>query len=209
MEPADRPAADRPAAAEAPAPSAPPAAGSGRNVELKARCVDVEATEGRALAAGAEPTAVLHQRDTYFAAPRGRLKLRDERREPWPGRAGDTVLSAELIHYERADEAVARGSAYDRLPVDDPDTVRATLDERLGISGEVVKTRGLLLWRGVRIHLDDVDGLGTFVELEAVVGPAGDEAECAAKVAELTRALGIAPADVEATGYAGLLAARA
>ncbi|CAB4928136.1 unannotated protein [freshwater metagenome] len=183
-----------------------PAPSTGRNVELKARCADVEEAERRALAAGAVPTAVLHQRDTYFAAPRGRLKLREERREPWPGYDGEHDLTAELVHYERTDEAVARASAYDLLPVDDPATVRATLDERLGVTVEVVKTRGLLLWRGVRVHLDDVDGLGTFVELEAVVGPAGDEEECAAKVAELRGVLGIEDADVQARGYAGLLA---
>jgi adenylate cyclase class IV len=182
-----------------------PAPSTGRNVELKARCGDVEEAERRALAAGAVPTAVLHQRDTYFAAPRGRLKLREERREPWPGYAGRDDLTAELVHYERTDEAVARGSSYDLLPVDDPATVRATLDERLGVTVEVRKTRGLLLWRGVRIHLDDVDDLGTFVELEAVVGPAGDEDECAAKVAELRELLGIEDADVQARGYAGLL----
>ncbi|WP_026912472.1 class IV adenylate cyclase [Patulibacter minatonensis] len=182
---------------------------TGRNVELKARCADVAVLEARALAAGAEPTAVLHQRDTYFAAPRGRLKLRVERREPWPGRAGVDVLVAHLIHYERADEAVARESAYELLAVDDPATVRATLDERLGTTADVLKTRGLLLWEGVRIHLDDVDGLGTFVELEAVVGPAGDAEACAAKVAHLRAALGIDDGDVESTGYAGLLAAAA
>lgn len=178
---------------------------TGRNVELKARCADVEDAERRALAAGAVRTAVLSQRDTYFAAPRGRLKLRVERREPWPGLPGEDALTAELVHYERADAAAARESAYELLPVDDPDTVRATLDERLGTTVDVLKTRGLLLWRGVRIHLDDVDGLGVFVELEAVVGPAGDAAECAAKVAELRRILAIADRDVEAQGYAQLL----
>jgi adenylate cyclase, class 2 len=182
---------------------------SGRNVELKARCADVEVIEARALAAGAEPTAVLHQRDTYFAAPHGRLKLRVERREPWPGRVGIDDLTAELIHYHRADEAVARESAYELLAVDDPATVRATLDERLGTTVDVLKTRGLLLWEGVRIHLDDVDGLGTFVELEAVVGPAGDAEACAAKVAHLRTVLGIEDADVESDGYAALLRAQA
>lgn len=186
---------------------APPAGRPGRNVELKARCADVGDAERRALASGAVPTAVLHQRDTYFAAPRGRLKLREERREPWPGRPGDTVLSAELIHYDRADEAVARESSYELLEVEDPAAARSALHERLGTIGDVIKVRGLLLWRGVRIHLDDVEGLGTFVELEAVVGPAGDEEESHAKVAALREALGIADADVEATGYAGLLAA--
>ena len=83
---------------------------------------------------------------------------------------------------------------------------RRTLDARLGTAIDVVKTRGLLLWRGVRIHVDDVDGLGTFVELEAVEGPAGDVDACAAAVAHLRTALGITDADVESRGYAQLLA---
>lgn len=118
---------------------------TGRNVELKARCADVEEAERRAVAAGAERTAVLHQRDTYFAAPRGRLKLRVERREPWPGLPGEDALTAELVHDERADEAGARESSYELVPVDDPETVRATLDERLCTTIDVLKTRGLLL----------------------------------------------------------------
>lgn len=183
----------------------PPAPAPGRNVELKARCADVEALEARAVGAGATPTAILHQRDTYFAAAHGRLKLRVERREPWPGWVGEDALTAELIHYHRADEAVARQSTYERLLVDDPDTVRTTLDQRLGTTVDVLKTRGLLLWRGVRIHLDDVDGLGTFVELEAVVGPAGDVDACTAGVAELRARLGIDDEHVVAEGYAALL----
>ncbi|MEV4419114.1 class IV adenylate cyclase [Patulibacter sp. NPDC049589] len=179
---------------------------SGRNVELKARCADVDEVERRAVEAGAVRTAILHQRDTYFAALRGRLKLREERREPWPGHPGEDAWGGELIHYERADAAEARESSYERLVVDDPATVRATLDDRLGTTIDVLKTRGLLDWRGVRIHLDDVDGLGTFVELEAVVGPAGDEHECEAKVAVLRRVLGIEDADIESQGYAQLLA---
>lgn len=61
----------------------------------------------------------------------------------------------------------------------------------------------------MRIHLDDADGLGTFVELEAAVGPAGDPDECAAKVAELRTTLGIQDADVESLGCAGLVAGAA
>ncbi|WP_022927998.1 class IV adenylate cyclase [Patulibacter americanus] len=181
---------------------------SGRNVELKARCAGPRAVEALALAAGAEPTAVLHQHDTYFAVRRGRLKLRAERREPWPGWVGESAAGAELIHYERADEAAARASAYERLRVGDPGAVRAALGARLGIVSEVRKVRRLLLWRGVRIHLDDVEGLGTFLELEAVVGPAGDGPTCVAKVAWLRRALGVADGDILAEGYAALLHAR-
>jgi adenylate cyclase class IV len=176
--------------------------GAGRNVELKARAADLDALEGRALAAGAQAAAILHQRDTYFAASEGRLKLREERAEPADG--GPAASHAELVSYVRADEATARASTYTRLPVDDPAATRAELDARLGTTGVVTKTRRLLLWRGVRIHLDDVEGLGTFVELEGVVAPGLPEDACAARVEELRHLLGIDPGAILAEGYAGL-----
>src|SRR6185369_10441405 len=74
-----------------------------RNVELKARDADPEATLQRALALGATDEGVLRQRDTYFGRARGRLKLR-ERLDP-PARA-------QLISYQRADDTEARTSAY-------------------------------------------------------------------------------------------------
>jgi adenylate cyclase, class 2 len=85
------------------------AAAPRRNVELKARDADPEATVRRALELGAEDRGVLHQRDTYFAAARGRLKLREQD----PG-------GAELIAYERPDAAAARESRYRIAPVAEP-----------------------------------------------------------------------------------------
>ena len=81
---------------------------SARNVELKARDPDPARTLERALALGAEDHGTIHQRDTYFAGARGRLKLREQD----PG-------EDELIEYRRADSADARTSAYRRVPVAD------------------------------------------------------------------------------------------
>src|SRR4051794_41953255 len=92
-----------------------------RNVELKALDPDPQATLERALAAGARDHGELVQRDTYFGAPRGRLKLREEQ----PGQA-------HLIAYERADEASARTSAYRIAPVPAAGELRAALDAALG-----------------------------------------------------------------------------
>src|SRR3954468_3421996 len=125
-----------------------------RNVELKARDPHPERSLDRARALGAEDRGELRQRDTYFAVAHGRLKLREQE----PG-------GAELIAYERADYAEARESRYRIAPVADGAAVRDALAAALGITVVVDKRRRLLLWEGVRIHLDRVEGLGAFVEL--------------------------------------------
>jgi homotetrameric cytidine deaminase len=164
-----------------------------RNVELKARDHDPEATLAAALAHGAVDEGVLTQVDTYFATREGRLKLREE------GEA------ATLIAYARADEAVARTSAYHLVDVPDPAVLAAALDASLGTVVVVEKLRRLLLWEDVRIHLDAVQGLGTWVELEAVAPADSDLSDEHRKVAELRAVLGIGDEDVVATGYAALL----
>jgi homotetrameric cytidine deaminase len=151
-----------------------------RNVELKA----LDPDPARSLAAcrelGAEDKGVLHQRDTYFKARAGRLKLREE--EP-----GDAVL----IQYERPDAAQARESRYRLTPVPEPEVLRASLDAALGTLVVVDKERHLFLWEGVRIHLDAVAGLGSFVELEGVAPPDSDLAAQHEKVAHLREKLQI------------------
>jgi homotetrameric cytidine deaminase len=165
-----------------------------RNVELKARDPEPERSLERARALGAEDRGELRQRDTYFAAPRGRLKLREQE----PG-------GAELIAYERADAAAARESRYRIAPVEDPAAVREALDAALGTVVVVDKRRHLLLWEGVRIHLDRVEGLGDFLELEGVVGAGSDLAGEGALVERLRTELAIPDDAIEATGYADLL----
>lgn len=154
---------------DAPAPAQqPPAAGAadsgtGRNLELKAGDASPEATLEACRRLGAVDCGVLWQRDTYFNATHGRLKLREQR----PGRT-------QLIHYHRADVPQQRESRYRILEVADVEGLRTVLTESLGIRAIVTKRRRLFLWRSVRIHLDDVEGLGAFVELEAVARPESD-----------------------------------
>jgi len=151
-----------------------------RNIELKA----IDPDPARSLAAvqelGAEDRGVLRQRDTYFRARTGRLKLREEE----PG-------GATLIQYDRPDAAQARESRYRLSPVPEPDVLRASLDEALGTLVVVDKARHLFLWEGVRIHLDTVEGLGSFVELEGVASPESDLGAEHEKVARLREALQI------------------
>ena len=165
------------------------------NVEIKARDPDPVATAARCQALGAVDEGVLEQRDTYFAGRHGRLKLREE-----------TGSGAELIAYRRPDTTEAQQSAFIRAAAKDPATLREALDAALGETVVVVKRRRLFLWEHVRIHLDDVEGLGTFIELEAMVGPGlNAPGEAAEKVARLRSELAIADDALVAVGYSELL----
>ncbi|MGH2949708.1 MAG: cytidine deaminase [Solirubrobacteraceae bacterium] len=151
-----------------------------RNVELKALDPDPARSLAVCRELGAEDRGVIRQRDTYFRAREGRLKLREEE----PG-------GAVLVQYDRPDGAAARESRYRLVPVDDAEAVREALDAALGTLVVVDKERHLLLWEGVRIHLDRVDGLGSFVELEGVAPPESDLSAERERVARLSEALEI------------------
>jgi homotetrameric cytidine deaminase len=151
-----------------------------RNIELKAVDPDPERSLATCRELGAEDRGVLRQRDTYFRTRTGRLKLREEQ----PG-------GATLIQYDRPDAAEARESRYRLTPVPEPDVLRASLHEALGTLVVVDKARHLLLWDGVRIHLDAVEGLGSFVELEGVASDDSDLSAEHDKVARLKQALSI------------------
>jgi homotetrameric cytidine deaminase len=151
-----------------------------RNVELKAMDPDPVRSLAVCRELGAEDKGVLRQRDTYFRTRSGRLKLREEE----PG-------GATLIQYDRPDVAAARESRYRLTAVSEPDELRAALDAALGTLVVVAKRRHLLLWDGVRIHLDTVEGLGAFVELEGVAPQESDLTHEEEKVARLREALGI------------------
>ncbi len=135
------------------------------NVETKASCDDLAAVAERARAAGARYEGRLDQVDTYFRVDAGRLKLREQTHHRPEGGA---VTTAELIRYERPDLSAARVSEYTRLPVADGAASRAELAESRGVRGTVVKQRQLWILDATRIHLDEVEGLGTFVELETI-----------------------------------------
>jgi cytidine deaminase len=133
---------------------------------------------------------VLVQRDTYFGARHGRLKLREQ-----------NGAGAELIAYRRSDSPEAAESEYLLVPAVDPAGLSQALGRSLGTVVVVTKRRRLFLWDNVRIHLDDVDELGAFVEIE-IVEP--DE-RAPAQMARLRDALGIEDSALVAIGYSDLL----
>jgi adenylate cyclase class IV len=130
-----------------------------RNVEIKARVADLGALRRRVESLTGDEPEVIDQHDTFFHVAHGRLKLRRI-----PG------ASAELIAYERPDRAAARRSTYEIVPVADPDRLERALAAALGVAGTVQKRRLLYRSGRTRIHLDRVFGLGTFLELEVVLG---------------------------------------
>jgi adenylate cyclase class IV len=165
-----------------------------RNLERKNRCADLDTVRTALAALPAQSEGIQIQTDTYFRVARGRLKLREIQ--------GETAV---LIWYERPDQAAARLSRYHLVPVNEPVALKTALTLALGARGEVCKRREVQHWHNVRIHLDLVAGLGSFLEFEAVLGDGEDEAASRERLAYLGCVLGLdAGADVPGS-YADLL----
>jgi len=176
------------------------------NVELKARLRDplqgVERVVAVCRRIGAVDQGEEEQVDTYFSMGRYRLKLRETARG---GRAY-------LIGYSRADGEQARKSQVRVKAVPDPLPLKAALSRQWGVKAEVRKRRRAFLWAGrVRIHLDRVEGLGAFLELEAVLDPDRpeyDEDAARLDLARLGHDLGVEGRDLVPVSYSNLVPQR-
>lgn len=163
------------------------------NMEFKARLVDLAAAREIARRCG-EYQATERQTDTYFAAASGRLKLREiAGRGSW------------LIGYARGDDVSSRRSDYRLVEIADAVGVRETLTAALGVRATVRKVREIYLNRNVRIHLDCVEGLGEFLEFEAVLSGRDEEPEGRRQVEELIELFSATIGEPIAVGYADFL----
>jgi adenylate cyclase class 2 len=162
-----------------------------RNIECKSIDPDPSISLTVCHTLGAEDHGEIRQRDTYFAVASGGLKLREER----PGQP-------HLIQFERTSEPQQRESRYRIIEINDPDTLRAALTAAIGATVVVCKTRRLFLWQQVRIHLDTVEGLGSFIELEAVAPSDSDLSREHALVGILRERLRISDERLVTYGYA-------
>ncbi|MBE7465051.1 MAG: class IV adenylate cyclase [Planctomycetes bacterium] len=167
------------------------------NVEIKARLRDRGGVQARAVALATEPVRVIGQEDVFFRTPKGRLKLRvfDE-------------SSGELIYYERPDQAGPKLSDYRIAPTLQPRKLQETLRMALGLRGIVKKERTLVLVGQTRVHLDRVDDLGDFMELEVVLKPGQSSADGQRIAEDLMSKLGIQGSDLIEGAYLDLLEAR-
>ncbi len=165
------------------------------NIEIKARISHVQdlLPRARSLAGGAEPT-LIEQDDSFYPCAHGRLKLR---------RFADG--SAELIHYQRADTGGPKLSDYVRVPVPDAEALHTALSRAQGLLGRVQKRRWLLMVGTTRIHLDEVQGLGHFLELEVVLADGQSQSEGQATAQRLMAALDVEPGQLLAGAYLDLL----
>jgi len=170
------------------------------NIEIKARVNDPARTRSLAEALADKPSELLRQTDTFFRVPSGRLKLR-EFRAAGPG------ARAELIFYRRPDGDSPKPSNYAIHRTDDPDGLRSLLAMSLGELGCVRKERMLLMAGRTRIHLDEVEGLGSYLELEVVLEEGEDHAIGQVEAERLMAALEIGQDALVDVAYIDLLTA--
>jgi predicted adenylyl cyclase CyaB len=163
------------------------------NIEIKARLADPARTCRLARALSDVSAQVLSQRDVFFCVPRGRLKLRWEDNRAY------------LVYYERVDDPGPRSSTYHVSESRDPASLEQLLACALGVRGEVRKQRTLYVAGRTRIHVDAVDGLGHFLELEAVLGPEQTAEQAYRVVRSLMQQLEITETDLVDVAYIDLL----
>jgi predicted adenylyl cyclase CyaB len=169
-----------------------------RNIEIKARAREFDRLREQAATLATEAPLFYRQQDFFYDVPRGRLKLR----------RFEDGTPAELIFYQRDDRDGPKASYYTRSPVTNPDAMHSLLATALTTRGIVTKERHVYLVGRTRIHLDRVDGLGDFIELEVVLGP-DDEAGGEAEAHDVFAKLGVAQDDLVAVAYVDLLNADA
>lgn len=127
------------------------------NIEIKARSSSLDAAKELAIKYCMQHLGSIHQVDTYFSTSAGRLKLREI-----------DGNQSQLIPYIKEYTKGPMKSCYSVLPVSDTESVKLLLDQILGTLAVVDKRRDIYLMENIRIHLDNVEGLGSFIEFEAV-----------------------------------------
>jgi adenylate cyclase, class 2 len=125
------------------------------NIEIKARTNKQQQIRDILTARSAVFRGTDKQTDTYFNVLYGRLKLREGN------------IENNLIYYNRRNEAGPKQSEFTLMPVAEPKTLKVMLTESLGVKAVVKKSREIYFIENVKFHIDEVEGLGSFVEIEA------------------------------------------
>jgi predicted adenylyl cyclase CyaB len=164
-----------------------------QNLEAKFKLYDLELARKQAEAIKYEFKATLVQRDTFFRVKDGKLKLREEE------------SGARMIFYGRQDSQDLKLSNYEIVAIPEPEKTREIMTRALGTIATVKKTRILMMRDHVRLHLDQVDGLGEFGEIEAVLGDHGDPERSRPAVDQLLSALDVNRKNLIAASYFEML----
>lgn len=164
------------------------------NIEIKARLTDAGIMRTYLQQHNAEFRGTDHQTDTYFNVPNGRLKLREGN------------IENNLIWYERSNQQGPKSSHFQLVKVDDAIALKQALTSANGIKIVVKKKREIYYIRNVKFHIDEVEGLGAFMEIEAgnILADLTRE-DLQAQCDFYMQALAIRPDDLVAVSYSDML----
>ncbi|MEA3426621.1 MAG: class IV adenylate cyclase [Bacteroidota bacterium] len=167
------------------------------NIEIKARCFHPEKVEAFLLSNGARYVGLDHQKDTYFQVPAGRLKLRQGN------------IENSLIYYQRPNQEGPKQSDFSLSKITDGVATEAVLSKALGVKVVVDKYRKIFYIDNVKFHLDEVPGLGSFVEIEAgnLADPSKTVEDLQGQCRYYMEAFSIADADLIHHSYSDMLLA--
>ena len=164
------------------------------NFEFKARCPEPDRVRDVLRRMNAEPAGIDQQTDTYFNVSSGRLKLR----------AGS--VEQNLIYYNRGDSASPKRSEVWLAPCPEPGPLLDVLSNALGVWVVVEKRREIYFLGGTKIHLDDVPGLGSFVEVEVIADSAtADSKKMRAECDDWMHRLGVQEEDLVSASYSDMI----
>jgi predicted adenylyl cyclase CyaB len=164
------------------------------NIEIKARCHDPDRVRSVLKTHDARYAGRDHQIDTYYEAPQGRLKLRQGN------------IENALIAYDRVDQSGPKTSDVLLYKTADSDGLKAILDKTLKTRIVVDKQRDIYFLDNVKFHVDEVEGLGNFVEIEVIdeTGSASKE-ELRRQCERYITLLGITEDDLLTHSYSDML----
>jgi len=164
------------------------------NIEIKAKCHDPGKLRGMLKSQNPDFKGTDHQIDTYFNVLHGRLKLREGK------------IENSLIHYDREDKKGPKKAKVTLFEVKPESSIKELLTNALGILTVVDKKREIYFIKNVKFHIDEVDGLGTFVEIEAIdkEGNIGQE-KLQEQCKRYMKLLGIKEEDLISTSYSDML----
>lgn len=165
-----------------------------RNVEIKARLTNVEVQRAHAAQLSGMAPQVIWQEDVFFNVPQGRLKLRFL-----------SPAQGQLIFYQRRDDSGPTTSTYELYDTSQPQQLKAVLEAAYGICNIVRKTRQLYRVGRTRIHIDEVESLGHFLELEVVLADAEAPSAGEREARDLMQQLGIGDTQLVSGAYVDLL----
>lgn len=164
------------------------------NIEIKARCKNSDKVRKILISKKADFKGKDHQIDTYFQVRSGRLKLREGNIENY------------LIHYERENQEGPKQSNVTLYKTSADTSLKEILVKSLGVLITVDKQREIYFLDNVKFHLDEVEGIGSFVEIEAIDkdGSIGKD-KLLQQCEEYMKLFGIKDKDLIATSYSDLL----